>query len=127
MTSLITREIIEAYLSCKFKASLKLAGEEGSPSDYDSLLAEVRIRSASAFEKQARSTAEPSGILSDVALSLSSLRVGASFLFRACCRTDDRFISIDALKRVRGDSRLVQDLKDGLYYAYLKRRLDKHS
>jgi hypothetical protein len=31
MATRITREVIESYLKCKYKAHLKLAGDQGSP------------------------------------------------------------------------------------------------
>ena len=42
MATKITREILEAYLHCKTKAHLKLAGQQGSVSDYEALLAANR-------------------------------------------------------------------------------------
>ncbi len=34
MATKITRQILEAYLNCKTKAHLKLAGQQGIVSDY---------------------------------------------------------------------------------------------
>ena len=42
MAANITREILEAYLHCKTKAHLKLAGQQGSVSDYEALLTSNR-------------------------------------------------------------------------------------
>jgi hypothetical protein len=38
----VTRDIIEAYIACKTKAHLKLAGHEGIKSDYESFLLQTR-------------------------------------------------------------------------------------
>ena len=38
MATKITRQILEAYLNCKTKAHLKLAGQHGVVSDYEALL-----------------------------------------------------------------------------------------
>jgi hypothetical protein len=38
----ITRDIIESYLNCKYKAYLKLTRQQGTKSDYELLLAELR-------------------------------------------------------------------------------------
>ena len=38
MATKITRQILEAYLNCKTKAHLKLAGQQGIVSDYEALL-----------------------------------------------------------------------------------------
>ena len=42
MATKITRQILEAYLNCKTKAHLKLAGQQGNVSDYEALLIETR-------------------------------------------------------------------------------------
>src|SRR5262249_42148783 len=38
----ITREVLESYLSCKLKGHLKLAGQDGTPCDYEGLLLGMR-------------------------------------------------------------------------------------
>src|SRR5437879_10547137 len=40
----ITRAVLESYLKCPYKAHLKMAGEQGSKSDYELLLGESRDR-----------------------------------------------------------------------------------
>ena len=42
MATKITRDIIESFLNCKYKGHLKLAGQQGTRSDYELLLAESR-------------------------------------------------------------------------------------
>jgi hypothetical protein len=42
MAMKITRDIIESYLNCKYKAYLKLTRQQGTKSDYELLLAELR-------------------------------------------------------------------------------------
>jgi len=42
MPTLITRHVIESYLNCGYKGHLKLGGEQGSPSEYEALLASSR-------------------------------------------------------------------------------------
>ena len=42
MATKITRQILEAYLNCKTKAHLKLAGQQGNVSDYEALLISTR-------------------------------------------------------------------------------------
>src|SRR4030095_16126571 len=44
MAMKITRDVIESYLHCRYKSYLKLAGEQGSPSDYEQLMRESRER-----------------------------------------------------------------------------------
>ncbi len=42
MVSRITGEILEAVVSCKFKAHLKLAGHQGKKPEYEVMLADLR-------------------------------------------------------------------------------------
>ena len=42
MTTRITRDFIESYLSCKYKGYLTVAGHRGTRSDYERFLAESR-------------------------------------------------------------------------------------
>ncbi len=39
---IITRDVLQSYFLCKLKGHLKLMGERGSPSDYETLMAELR-------------------------------------------------------------------------------------
>src|SRR5262249_60703462 len=38
----ITREVLEGYLICKYKGHLKLAGQAGTPSDYEAMMPRPR-------------------------------------------------------------------------------------
>jgi hypothetical protein len=42
MTAKITSDVLEAHARCKYKAHLKLAGEQGTQSDYEALLTQRR-------------------------------------------------------------------------------------
>src|SRR5262245_19534235 len=42
MATTITRDIIESYLNCKYKGHLQLAGESGTPADYETMTTAVR-------------------------------------------------------------------------------------
>ena len=44
MTMKITQDVIESYLHCRYKSYLKLAGEQGSLSDYEQFMRESRER-----------------------------------------------------------------------------------
>lgn len=52
MTSKITRSVLEGYLNCKYKGWLRLSGEQGHKSDYETLLSESRAKvTLTAIEK----------------------------------------------------------------------------
>src|SRR4051794_27997272 len=42
MATRITRELVESYIHCKYKAHLKMAGQQGTRSDYEALLTSRR-------------------------------------------------------------------------------------
>ncbi len=54
MAMKITREVLEAYLNCKTKGHLKLAGETGTESDYEAMTKAARRGVAGAGPRQAR-------------------------------------------------------------------------
>ena len=45
MATKITRDIIESYLNCKYKGHLKLIGESGTISDYETMTTAARASS----------------------------------------------------------------------------------
>lgn len=42
MPAKITKDVLESYLNCKYKGYLKLTGQQGTKSDYETLLTEMR-------------------------------------------------------------------------------------
>src|SRR5271165_7000853 len=106
MATKITRDILEAYLSCKTKAHLKLAGQQGIRSDYEAMLAETR--------QEVRKTAidkilalNPEGkVVRDIILTTAALREGLSFVLNATLEDDLLSLNFDGLKRVDGPSTL---------------------
>ena len=44
MPTKIARDVLESYLNCKYKGHLKLTGQQGTKSDYENLLTELRGR-----------------------------------------------------------------------------------
>jgi hypothetical protein len=72
MATKINRQILEAYLNCKTKAHLKLAGQQGIRSDYEGLLAETRqeVRKT-AIDKMLARHAE-SEVARDISLTASA-------------------------------------------------------
>ncbi len=106
MATKITREILEAYLNCKTKAHLKLAGQQGIVSDYEALLIstrqEVRDR---AIEKILARTPE-GDVARDVLLTAATLRAGSSYVLNGTLEDDLISLSFDGLKRIDGPSKL---------------------
>ena len=55
MATKITRGIIESYLNCKYKGHLKLTGESGAISDYETMTAAARASSRAGADQARRS------------------------------------------------------------------------
>ena len=106
MATKITRQILEAYLNCKTKAHLKLAGQQGIVSDYETLLISSRqeVRQQAVGTILARNL-EGEAVM-DVPLTAATLRAGSSFVINATLEDDQLSLSFDGLKRVDGPSKL---------------------
>ncbi len=106
MATKITRNIIESYLNCKYKGHLKLAGQQGTRSDYELLLAESRdaIRRR-AIDKILAHHAEEE-VKRDIVLTPAALKWGATFFLNATWEDENVSLAFDGLHRVPGPSKL---------------------
>ena len=105
MATKITREVLEAYLNCKTKAHLKLAGQQGIRSDYEGLLAATRqeVRQQ-AIDKILARHAEGE-VARDISLTAAALREGPSFVLDAILEDD---LAVAPLRRVEEGGRAVE-------------------
>ena len=101
MVTSITGVVIESFLHCKYKASLKLCGEVGHPSAFDVFEREHRASALVRFGETLGARA-----LRDVAVSRSVLAQGAEAI--VCGRLDgpDVRVQFDGLRRADGPSGL---------------------
>jgi hypothetical protein len=105
MSAKITREILESYLTCRYKGSLQLAGERGVASDYDLLLRESRDRvRKNAAVKLVRDKQQD--FLKGVIVTSEVLRRGVSLLLDITYEKDQLKLRFDGLQRSNGSSRL---------------------
>jgi predicted RecB family nuclease len=104
MAMKITNEVLEAYLNCKTKGRLKLAGECGTPSDYEALAAAARR--ASREEAVAKLVARSPATSRGVSVTTATLRTGAPLLADAILEDDGLSLRLDALRRAEGASKL---------------------
>lgn len=89
MATKITREILEAYLYCKTKAHLKLAGQQqGVKSDYEMLLASNRqeVRRQAIDKILAKHPEEQ--VARDISLTIEELRTGPAYVLDANLEDD---------------------------------------
>jgi predicted RecB family nuclease len=102
----ITREILQSYLLCKLKGHLKLMEERGTPSDYETLMTELRASLAlGAAEKLAVRLGERD-VARDTRITTAVLKQGTPLILRATIEADGVRVEIDGLKRMEGPSKL---------------------
>lgn len=105
MPAKITREILESYLTCRYKGSLQLSGERGVASDYDLLLRESRDRMLKSATAKLVRNKQPD-FLQGIVVTLEVLRRGVSLLLDMTYEKDQLKIRFDGLQRSNGSSRL---------------------
>jgi predicted RecB family nuclease len=106
MSAKITREVLEAYLHCKTKAHLKLAGQQGNVSDYEALLLARRQEVRQQAIGKILSTHPESEVARDIPLTAAALHAGPPIVLHATLEDDLLSLRFDGLKRVDGPSRL---------------------
>jgi predicted RecB family nuclease len=106
MATKITRDVLESYLRCRTKAHLKLAGQAGTKSDYEGLLAESRARVRLAAVDRILARHHEDEVARNVPLAASTLKEGPSFVLDATLEDDHLSLHFDGLKRVDGASNL---------------------
>jgi predicted RecB family nuclease len=106
MKAKITREILEAFLNCKFKAHLKLTGQHGTRTDYEELVAELRrnVRQTAISKLLGKNGAGEVAI--GIPLTGQALGEGPSFVIDGVLEDDLLSVRFDGLKRVDGPSKL---------------------
>jgi predicted RecB family nuclease len=102
----VTLEILECFLSCRYKAYLRLIGQSGAKSDYERMQNESRqeLRDK-AIEKILHHYPEGT-VVQGITLTRLELLKSPSFVLDASLLDNDRLILFDGLKRVNGDSNL---------------------
>jgi len=106
MATKITREIIESYLNCKYKGHLKLAGESGTPSDYErmTMAATASSREQAVAQLVARFGEEDACRRKTVTAAI--LKQGITLLANAELEDESLSLRFDALKRTDGPSKV---------------------
>src|SRR4051812_48307450 len=106
MTTKITRDIIESYLNCKYKGHLKLAGESGTQSDYETMT--TAARQASREEAVAKLAARfgEGDTCPEMAVTAATLKQGKTLLVDAELEDEGLSLRFDALQRANGPSKV---------------------
>src|SRR5262249_5423088 len=106
MATKITSDVLESYLHCKFKGYLKLAGQQGTVSDYEALLARSRNEVRQKATEKILSRYKEDEVASQIPLVASALGRGPLFVLDATLEDDQFALRFDGLKKVDGASKL---------------------
>jgi len=106
MATKITRDMIESFLRCKYKGHLKLAGQQGTRSDYELLQAELRDAVRQQATNKILARHPPQEAEQNLALTPAALKRGAAFLLNATLEDELVSLAFDGLQRVSGPSKL---------------------
>jgi predicted RecB family nuclease len=106
MASRITREVLESYLHCKTKAHLKLAGQQGTVSDYEVLFVARRQEVRQQAIAKILAKHPQAEVAKDIPLTVGVLQSGPPFVLDATLGDDFLSLAFDGLKRVDGASKL---------------------
>jgi predicted RecB family nuclease len=106
MATKITRDVIEAYLNCRYKGYLKLAGEHDNPSDYEQFMRESRERIRLAGTNRLLVRHKEDEVLRGCIVTPAVLKRGVPLLLDATVEDEEFGLRFDALQRAVGASRL---------------------
>jgi hypothetical protein len=113
MAQKITSAILEAFLNCKLKASLKLSGQQGQQPAYDGMLADLREQVRLKALDKILSQQSLDRVQRGGDISHASLKLGALFILDAVLEDDNFRLHIDGLKKVKGASAFPKRLPNG--------------
>ena len=88
MVEKITRDVLESHLACKYKCHLKLAGKQGSKSNYESSLIELRAREKRVSIVNFLAHHRAPKIIRDTDLDVSILKTGPEVILDGTLKTD---------------------------------------
>jgi predicted RecB family nuclease len=106
MATKITRDIIESYLNCKYKGHLKLTGESGTKSDYETMTTTARASSREQAVAGLVARFGEGDACRGTTVTAATLKQGAPLLADAALEDGAISLRLDALKRADGVSKL---------------------
>jgi predicted RecB family nuclease len=106
MENMITRAVVESYPQCKYKAHLRLAGEQGIPTDYEFLMGEARRRVWQGATELLLARHKKHEVVLGPSLTPVLLGQGARLILDATLEREGLAVCFDALKRLDGQSSL---------------------
>jgi predicted RecB family nuclease len=106
MPTKVDLDTIESFLNCKYKGHLKLTGESGTKSDYETMTAAARASSREQAIARLVSRFGDGDVRRGTRVIAAALKQGARLLVDAYHEDDAVVLRFDALRRVDGASGL---------------------
>jgi predicted RecB family nuclease len=106
MSSKITLDVLDAVLNCKLKAYLRLAGQQGVKSDYETMLVRFRQQVRQKAIENIHNGHHDDPISIGTRVTRTTLKEGNGFLLDAKLDDDCYLVEFDGLKKVDGPSAL---------------------
>lgn len=106
MAAKITRDVLESYLHCKYKAHLKLAGQQGTKSDYETLLCRLSERLRLGATAKLLDCLKEGDVVRSILLTTSALKKGSLLILDGTLEDELVSARYDGLKKVDGSSAL---------------------
>jgi predicted RecB family nuclease len=102
----ISTDVLECYLNCQFKAHLKLRGENGVKSDYETMLLAARTELKRMAIEKLLASQPAARIPTEIPVALAALMEGHPLILSATLADNIFSLKYDGLKRVDGASKL---------------------
>src|SRR3954447_19945804 len=106
MTTKITRDVLESHLQCRYKGYLKLLGQRGSKSDYETMLRQLKEQVKLNAVEKLLALSEHGETIKDVSLTVSTLSQKAELILDSTFEDERLFLRFDGLKKEVGSSAL---------------------
>lgn len=106
MTAMFTRDAVEAYLRCPFKAFLKLNGEQGTATDYEAMITTVSDMVRLAVIDRLAAQHSNDQIERGITLDAAALKHGNSVILDATYENGTFSVQFDGLQKVSAASKL---------------------
>ena len=106
MATRITTDVLDSYVLCRYKGYLKLMGQQGTTSDYETLLTAIRSEVKRIASDKMRAQSQGDQVTSSIALTTSALERGPLFVLDATIDDDLISLPVNGLKKVPGASKL---------------------
>jgi hypothetical protein len=108
MAEKITRDVLESHLAFRYKGHLKLAGQQGSKSNYESWLTDLRSREKVGSIANLIAHHREREIIRETPLVVSTLKTGPAVILDGTFESELFSLRFDGLIKVQGPSDLGQ-------------------